>query len=491
MVVRLTVDSAIRFDFRKLKRESPRCWKELRKKCTHRNPDFFKQQRLGFNTNGIPRVIKTFSTSGSQASFQRGLIRTVRRVLRKHGHTVSITDKRLSLPPVQFQSNTKLRPEQLPAVKAVAKKQQGLIRGPCSAGKTVTLLEAIAEAQQPALVIVWSTAHQRQWIKEATNSKLFNLSRKDIGGVGGIFKRPTFGKLNVCMQQSLWRKKNLDFFRDRVGFVGCDEVQKFAANTFQVSVNEFPARYRVGVSANERRRDGKEFLIYSSFGKVIHAIPDNAVGSRMKAQVFLVPTKFFSEQYEMRQDWTSLIAELSDDPDRNKLLVSLVKRSIGKGKLCLVLTERISHAMHLRSQFSRFRVGLLIGEQPAKKIRESDWPVSWKKFLLSYNADAEFTRVTKLASKRKLDVVVATAKGDVGLNIKTVDHGFVAMPTGSNTERFNQQKGRTERHHPGKKTPRVYYLWDVKQDRLRESGNAILKVFPGCNVFRFKQQKGG
>ncbi len=763
MIVTLTVDSDVWFDFAKLKRKNLDCWKDLRKKCTHQNPDFFKQQRLGFSTAGIPRTIKTFVIDGTTVRFQRGLLRPVRKILGKHGHEVHVADNRLFLPPVEFQSKIKLRPEQVAPVESIAAKQQGLIRGPCScldgdslirvnrggkgyevpisrlfesfnglhrrynydrtiptkvrsfdghtiqlheidgvtysgkrltflltledgsqiratpehrimtrrgwkalaslsskdrvmidqllpikttlgldqpckrqrekmlcnmwhhpyacsertkdlrgftkrihlhravyeahingvslkryisifrrkpklastlkvfdpkkfhvhhrnfdhfdnrvdnlelltarehakvhaqhtrfnfsqgvphyvrvagvggpkfrhtydiqckqphpnfvangvvvhnSGKTVMLLEAIARAKQPALVIVWSTFHQKQWINEAVNSKLMNISRKDIGGVGGIFKTPKYGKLNICMQQSLWREKNLNFFRDRIGFVGCDEVQKFAANTFQVSVNKFPAKYRVGVSANERRRDGKEFLIYSSFGKVIHSISESAnIGSRMRAQVFLVPTDFYSEQYEMRQDWTSLIGELSADEARNNKLVSLVKRSIAKGKLCLVLTERVGHALFLKSQFSRFRVGLLIGQQQAKKIRESDWPKSWKEYVTAYNADSEFTRVTKLAAKRKLDVIIATAKGDVGLNVKTIDHGFITTPTGSNTERFNQQKGRAERHHDGKKIPRIYYLWDVKQDRLREAGNVILKVFPGCGVFRFK-----
>lgn len=489
MIVTLTIDSQLSFCFSALKRANPECWEELRKKCTHPNPDFFKQQRLGFSTQGIPASIKTFSVKGTKAHFQRGLIRTVRKTLQKHGHQVRLVDNRLVLPAIEFRSNTKLRKEQVAPVDAVGIKQQGLIRGPCSAGKTVVLLEAIARAKQPALVVVWSSIHQRQWISEATNNKLFNLSGKDIGGVGGIFKQPKFGKLNICMQQSLWRKKNLDFFRDRVGFVGCDEVQKFAANTFQFIVNAFPAKFRVGVSANERRRDGKEFLIYSTFGKVIHSISESAnIGSRMKAQIFLVPTDFYSEAYDMRQNWTGLIGELSDDPERNKLLVSLVKRSISKKKLCLILTERVSHALSLREQFSGFRVGLLIGQQQAKKIREADWPDAWKVFVSSYDADSEFTRVTKLAAKRKLDVIIATAKGDVGLNVKTIDHGFITTPTGSNTERFNQQKGRAERNHDGKKVPRIYYLWDVKQERLREAGNVILKVFPGCGVFRFKSQ---
>ena len=92
--------------------------------------------------------------------------------------------------------------------------------------------------------------------------------------MGGVFKKRKLGKLNVCIQKSLWNKDHREFFLDKVGFVGGDEVQKFAARTFQESINDFPALYRVGGSANERRKDGMEGLTYDTFGKVFHHIPD-------------------------------------------------------------------------------------------------------------------------------------------------------------------------------------------------------------------------
>lgn len=491
MKVTLVVDDSVHFNFQQLRKADVQCFDKLRKTFTYNNPDFFKNQRLGFSTQGIQKRIRTYKQLKSEIFFNRGSLSRVKKILRNHGHKVKIHDHRLSLPPVSFSSKIKPHDHQHAPVEAIIKKQQGIIRGDCSSGKTVILLEAIAKACQPAVVIVWNTDHQKQWISEA--KKFFR--HVDIGGVGGLFKKPKFGKLNVCMQQSLWKENNLDFFRERVGFVGADEIQRFAANTFQTSLNAFPAKYRVGVSANERRKDGKEFLVYDALGKVIHIIPESATASsRIKAKIFLVPTKFYSEQYDMTTNWPDLLTEMSQDPDRNKLVLKLVKRSVDKKKVCLVLTERVSHALFLKSKLSKHcKTLLLVGNQTSKTIRESGWPESWKSYMRDYDADRAYRNVKRLAAKRKVDVIIATQKGDVGLSIKTVDHLFITSPTGTNPERFNQQKGRAERWHEGKSIPRVYYLWDVKNDRLREAGNQILKLFPGAGVLRLNnvQSKKG
>lgn len=492
MRVTLQIDSHVSFDFKKLLKADRKTFIKLRDTFTYSNPEYYKARNLGFATGEIPKLIRSYHQNKVTIFFARGALRKVRTILKDAGHTVKLEDNRLSFPPVQFASKIKLREEQKPAMKLMLSKQQGVVRGPCSSGKTVMLLEAIAQAKQPAMVMVWDTNHQKNWIKEATDPKLLNLKLGEIGGVGGVFKRPKLGKLNICMQQSLWKDRNREFFKDRVGFVGCDEVQKFAARTFQVSVNDFPAKYRLGVSANERRKDGKEFLIYDSFGKVIHNIPDTAIGSRLKSRIYMVPTKFTSDQYEMNQNWVQLLGELTEDERRNQLIVKMVRRSLANNKLCLILTERKAHALWLKFAFKDVATGLLLGQTTTKEARESGWPDEWKKFIHSFDHDKEFLRVQELGEQRKLNVIIATQKGDVGINIRTIDHLHITTPTGGNQERFNQQKGRVERSHDSelekrfgpKATPKVYYYWDVKIEKLRNAGNNISKHFAEVSVLK-------
>lgn len=490
MLVKLQIDSHVSFNFKKLVNADRKTFIKLKDTFTYKNPDYGNARRLGFSTAGIPKLIRSYTQDKTTIFFARGGLRKIKKILKEAGHTTKLEDNRLSFPPIKFMSKIELREEQNPAMEIMLSKQQGLVRGPCSSGKTVMLLEAIARAKQPALVVVWDTNHQKNWIKEATDPKLLNLKQSEIGGVGGIFKRPKLGKLNVCMQQSIWKDHNREFFKDKVGFVGCDEVQKFAARTFQLSINDFPAKYRIGVSANERRKDGKEFLIYDSFGKVIHNIPDTAIGSRLKSRIYLVPTRFTSQQYEFNQNWVELLNEMVSDERRNKLIVKMVRQSINKNKVCLILTERKEHALWLKFAFNDVETGLLIGQTQKKTI--DGWPRSWQKFMSTFDTDQEFSRVQTLGEQRKLKVIVATQKGDVGINIRTIDHLHITTPTGSNLERFNQQKGRVERAHGPeleklfgpKSVPKTFYYWDTRIEKIRNAGNNISKNFTNVSVLK-------
>ena len=299
------------------------------------------------------------------------------------------------------------------------------------------------------------------------------------------------------MQQSLRNPKIREMFIEEIGFVGGDEIQRFAANTFQEVLNEFPAKYRLGVTANERRRDGKHKLVHDTFGKVIVDIPDVDIGSRRPAKIFMVPTRFYSDDYDESGSWTMLINELTENRKRNKLIVKCVTRSLKKKKLCLILTERKKHALWLRFYFEKrgYRTGLLIGHTSPKEIRNAKWKKSWKEFMVGFDHEKEADRVKKLGGQKKLDLIIGTQKGDVSLSIRPIDHLHVTTPTGSNLERFNQQKGRPERDYDKKlekkfgrkKTPHVYYYWDTRMSKLQESGNKIINAYKNCDVLNLRK----
>jgi len=507
----ITVDSHLRFATAKLLKQDKECFVEIQKRFRYSNPEFYKIQRMGWSTRGIRKIINSYTIDKRKPEtmvLARGCLKPLRAIFKKSGHKVKLVDNRISFPPIVFEDKITLRDEQEEPVKAILKKMQGCVRGPCSAGKTVILLKAIAEAKQPTMVVVWETTHQKHWIEEI--QKFFNIPLEEIGGVGGIFsdrkawnttfpkeKFPgrRFGIINVCMQQSMKNKGNLDFFVDRIGFVGGDEIQRFAAKTFQDVVNNFPAKYRIGVSANERRKDGKHFLIHDTFGQVIHELDDKDVGSRRPARVFKVPTKFHSEIYsEDKTKHGELLNDMAEDVDRNRLILRHVKRSIKKNKLCLVLVERKIQALHFLFALKGYSTGLIVGNTAQKEIRGASWLPEWKQFMYDFDHNKEFKRVKKRGEQRKLDVIIGTQKANVGINIRTIDHTFITTPTAKNLELFNQQKGRGERDHDEamieqfgeKATPHTYYFWDVMHEDLQKAGNRLDKKYPGTSILRLK-----
>lgn len=481
-----------------MRKRSKECLVELQKRFTYSNPEYHKAKAIGFNTRGIPPVLKTYKmtkTEPQQIVFSRGGIKDVRKILKKHGHKVKIEDNRITLPPVTFPDQITLREEQQQPVDKILDKVQGCVRGPCSAGKTVMLLKAIVLIKQPALVVVWETAHQKNWLSEI--DKFLGLDKSEIGGCGGVFKKPKFGIINVCMQQSLRNQNTLNYFIDRVGLVGGDEIQRFAARTFQEVVNYFPAKYRIGVSANERRKDGKQFLIYDTFGRVISEMEDKDVGSRRPSKIFLLPTNFHSEHYDETRDRPTVIHEITEDEERNALILKAIKRSIKKKKICLVLTERKAHALNLMFKLKGYSTGLLIGKTTSKEIRESDWLPEWKEFMRGFDATKEYQRIVEKGNDRDIDVIIATQKGDVGINIRTIDHLFITTPSAVNMERFNQQKGRCERDYDEeledrfgvKDQPQVYYFWDVHHGDFQKAGNSIMRKYKNTKILRLRERR--
>ena len=498
MKVILKIDSKISFNWKKLKDKA--CVKYLKDEFKHTNPVFIRNQRIGIPNDNEPEEYFSFEIKKSRIYFSRGCLKKIKKILKMFGHTSKIKDRRVEGDKTEFNSKVKLRKEQEPAVEAGQVKQQGIIIAPPSAGKSVMGLELIARVGKVSMVVVWNKDHQKQWIEEAQRSDLLNLSPEEIGGVGGKFSKRKLGKLNVCMQQSLWNEDHREFFFNHCGVLVADEIQRYAANTFNAVINDSPAKIRIGLTADEKRKDAKHFLIHDAFGERIHVVQDNNIGSRKKARINLVPTNYTNDCYEFDKRTPELLNDMARDKSRNKIIIKRTLQKTSKKKLVLILLERKFQALYLKEKLEseNLKVKLLVGKFTKSDIEDADdWKPSWKEFASSYDDDKEFFEIKKLGANKEIDVVIATQKGDVGLSIKTIDHVIISTPTGGNLERFNQQKGRAERDYDdelkkkfGKKaTPSVDYLWDIKIESIRKKGNSILKNYTNVSVLQKRSRK--
>lgn len=491
MQVVIRVDNLVRLDYRQLKKHDSFLIKWLKKRFTYENPTFIKTQRLGYPTYNIPEKIKSYKLIGKNIVFNRGCLRTIKTVLKKRNVNFKIIDDSFIFPPETFNSKIKLRPEQIPMVNAMLKYKQGYAIARCSSGKTIMLLEAIARAKQPACIIVWDTNLQKQWFKEATNPNLLNMKDHEIGGVGGIFKKRKFGKLNICMQQSLYKKNNREFFAYQCGFVACDEIQRGATRTYQEVLKDFASTYRIGVTADEKRTDKKEFLIYDSFGNnPIYVMPSSDARNVKPAKIFLIKTNYKNDDYEMTLRSPELLNDMSEDEKRNNIIVKRAIKKFKNNKIVLILVERKKQALILDNILSQYGyIGrLLVGLTTKKEIEKSDWPDEWITKMRSYDPLKESEQLIKMALDKKLNYVIATQKGNVGLSIRTLDHAIVTTPT--NIKLFNQKKGRVERDYDeslikkfgNKKTPSIDYLWDYKINPLKNKGYDIMNNFSNVKI---------
>jgi superfamily II DNA or RNA helicase len=334
-------------------------------------------------------------------------------------------------------------------VDAFVQKQNCLIRAPTGSGKTTALLAAIVEIQLPTVIIVWDSKLLIQWLVEI--EKELGIPRKEVGIIQG--SKIKLKPLTVAMQQTLnnfdrakWEKVTPVF-----GCVACDEVQRYSAKTFQVTIDQFPARFRVGVSADEQRKDGKECLIYDMFGDVAIDVSKReleAKGIIHNVMIRIIPTEFTADWY-VEQDETKgvtpdhkqLLAEMVEDEDRNAQIMEVIKR-VMKTDPGFVFTHRRAHAAWIDTQLMQagIKSGLLLGGPKA--------------------ADAfEATKAGLQDQSIQIGVGTYQAIG-VGQNIPSVAVGLCTTPMHTNKQQANQVKGRLCRKSDGKDRAIMYVMWD-------------------------------
>jgi superfamily II DNA or RNA helicase len=432
----------------------------LKKATTHSNPEFFKKKAMGMWTGGTPSKLVTWRQAGPVLAVPRGVMSKLRAIAAEVGDRLILHDQRVSIEsdwpafvadPGSATDTVSERRYQVETETACREREQGIVRSPTGSGKTHVALSVFSKIRQRTLVIVRDRQLLEQWVKKAR--KHLGMETPQIGVVRGGRKHAIGTCLTLALQQTLWTKSfPLAEFARQFGVVAVDEVHLAAARTVSQTIDAFPARYRFGFSADETRKDKKEFLIYDLFGEVIYEITRSEVeelGYTCPVVVRLVPTRFRADWYRNappeERDFKRLIDEMTTDSDRNALIrhVVLVMVREKQDIPALVFTHRREHGHRLSTELlaaDGIACGLMMG---------------------SKESAAAFEESRELLEKGRLPVAVGTFNAiGTGIDIPNVRAGIVATPLGNNRQNFNQVRGRLCRPSKGKSIGHLYYLWD-------------------------------
>lgn len=450
--------------------------KVLRELFDYANPEFSKKERLGLFTGSTPRRVQSYEEVGHELVLPRGGTQKVRDALKAYQVSCWFEDERLDLPPddrIAIRDGAEpidMRPHQQLIVETVLERENCLIRSATGSGKTEAILDFILRAKQPALIVVWTAGLLTQWVDRI---KLrWGWKEKDIGLWGGGKKR--LGLVTIGMQQTLVRDGGS--LADKFGIVVADEVQKFAASTFREVIAKFPARYRVGVSADERRKDKKEFLIRDSFGDVqlkVDAKELVDLGHLCEVEVVVVPTGLRIKEIEdapeesRKQVIVAMQADLQEivatDIGRNRIAQKVAGIEARQGKSVLVFCNRTEQARELARSIAigeAVPCGLMLGGAENKEA---------------------FRDAKGRLTSGELRCAVGSSAIYQGEDIPRLSVGIIVTPTAGNQQLLNQQVGRLRRKFPGKIRGRLYYLWD---ERIYPEHITNLKRWYGKNMVR-------
>lgn len=300
----------------------------IKDEFTRSNPDFWKKKTMGFWLGDTPKEVYSWRHEGSFLILPRGTLDKIIMIMSQFGYELgNVRDSTLKKKSFKFEftGNGTLRPYQRKAVDAlVTAGGNGTIRGPCGSGKTISLIGAIVRLGQPAIVVVHTNALAQQW-----RGAILTWLGFHPGSVNSKIKN--IQPVTVATQQTIWRlieKGDVDWINEFGTIVG-DEIHRWAARTFQTVASAFPAIYKIGASADERRKDGREHLVYETFGPPVDKITRQElteIGKLLPIRMIVVPTSYVDiERIKTVNegkipDWPATLKKMVRDEDRNNLI---------------------------------------------------------------------------------------------------------------------------------------------------------------------------
>lgn len=232
-------------------------------------------------------------------------------------------------------------------------------------------------------------------------------------------------------------------------------------------LNNLVAEYRYAVSATAYRVDGLTRCMYSLLNTVKYEVPEDAISDKIiKAKIQPIYTNFEIPYYAQNTDGTidyaKLPTVLSEDKDRNQIILDLLKEN--KENYCIILSDRLSG---LKILYENLGEGLLIdGSMVSKKAKQE-----------------RKEAIEKMRNKEEHYLFATYSLAREGLDIKSLNRLFLIAPT-KNKITLIQSVGRIERKDKNKDTPIVYDFidndiyydkaWKSRKTIYKKNGNIIL-----------------
>lgn len=316
----------------------------LKREYTRVNPKWESARRLGFSTAGIPPYLSVYQDEGS-------LLRFPREAAQHLPGGTRVEDRTTEGEPAYLGTPVKLRDYQRDAVAAAVAELRAykgcVLQAAPGAGKTVMSLEVARQMGRKTLVLVHTSFLMTQWRDRITQF---------LGVTSGTVHQDDFDVdhgIVIAMAQTLNARRFDDDFYRQFGLVLVDETHRFAAETFQEAIVQFPARYRLGLTATPERRDKLEWVFFAHIGPV--AV--KAEIPRQSPQIYLVPAAMGPvderplRNYQGMPDHVKTISFLTESRSRNHQIAEFAVDAARNGRRVIVFSDRRAHLEDLAEIF--------------------------------------------------------------------------------------------------------------------------------------------
>jgi superfamily II DNA or RNA helicase len=287
--------------------------------------------------------------------------------------------------PIKFEFKSTLRPGQEPVINAFETWLQAgatgfLLEAKPGFGKTVTVLKMLQMLGRTALIIVPRSNLVGQWIERIVGDSAkgikahTSLKRNEVGWVNGSDINWRGKKLVVGLVHSLALDRLGDEFRKYFGVVVPDEVDhSIPPSTFAPVLSLFPAKYRIGASAEMKRFDGLEVIFHKHIGQVhLKGVAGENETMTPKAVIVNYPLDVGKVPGNLgaMQRRGILLSKLAKSPARNLMLARYIRMIYNSERRVVVLSDRVQHLLLLRDLVEKMQgipkreTGMYVGSIP-------------------------------------------------------------------------------------------------------------------------------
>lgn len=470
MQVRLMISNLIYVDKQGFSQAALNAVKRL---AAFRNPEFYKKQAMRLRIYDTPRILDCSYEDESFLGIPRGCMDSLAELFEAQEVPFSLEDRRNAGRSIDVSFWGTLRPEQVPAAKALLSEDIGVLSATTAFGKTVIGAYLIGQRKVNTLILVHSSALLEQWksslnrflaIKEVLPELPKKRGRKKkqhmIGQIGSG-KNTRSGIVDIAIMQSLFegKEKDVKAFVSEYGMVIVDECHHVAAFTFESILKTAEAKYVYGLSATPVRQDGHQPIIFMQCGPVRYLVDAKSQVESRAFSHFVFP-RFTRMRLPGASGIQNVYAGVVENETRNELIVSDTLNLLAEGRTPILLTERKEHAVRLASKLEgkAQHTFLLLGSDRQKDKRE------------------KLSALRAVPPQESL-VVVATGKyiGE-GFDEPRLDTMLLAMPI-SWKGTLAQYAGRLHRNYAGKQEVRIYDYVDVHVPMLERMYHKRLRGY--------------
>ena len=303
---------------------------------------------------------------------------------------------------ISFKGKLRDETHQNEALSKAIEAGHGILSLPCGFGKTTVSLAIACKLGYRTMIVVHKEFLANQW-KERIQQFCPGASI----GIVQQNKKEVNCDFVIAMLQSLSLKEYSFEDFDSIGTLIVDEAHHICAKVFSQSLFKLCPKHAFGLSATPNRKDGLTKVLHWFMGPTFFSVE-----RKNQDQVDMFPLIYTCPRFEDPPPCTrfgklslpTMITELTEMPDRNRLILQTIKDLAKTTRQILVLSDRRFHCEFLHQRF-KTTSGLYMGG-----MKEEDLAESSKKQIIF----ATFSQAHEGLDIPTLDtVILATPKSDI------------------------------------------------------------------------------